>query len=127
MHVLVLGAGVTGITTAWYLAQAGFDVSVIDRQPDAGLETSHANGGQISISHPEPWANPSTPLNALRWLGRPDAPLRFRPHADIAQWRWALAFLFECLPHRTRRNTDDSPALPSIAAPNCVSFARKPG
>lgn len=112
MHVLVLGAGVTGVTTAWYLAQAGFDVSVIDRQPEAGLETSHANGGQISISHPEPWANPSTPLNALRWLGRPDAPLRIRPHADIAQWRWALAFLFECLPHRTHRNTD---AIASLA------------
>ena len=105
MHVLVLGAGVTGVTTAWYLAKAGFQVSVVDRQPAAALETSHANGGQISISHPEPWANPGAPLTALRWLGREDAPLLFRPHADPAQWRWALAFLRECLPRRTRRNT----------------------
>ena len=54
MHVMVLGAGVTGVSTAWYLQQAGFEVSVVDRQPGAGLETSFANGGQISISHPEP-------------------------------------------------------------------------
>src|SRR5574337_2061195 len=105
MHVLVLGAGVTGVTTAWYLAKAGFQVSVVDRAPEAALETSHANGGQISISHPEPWANPGAPLTALRWLGREDAPLLFRPHADSAQWGWALSFLRECLPRRTRRNT----------------------
>ena len=105
MHVLVLGAGVTGVTTAWYLARAGFQVSVVDREPEAALETSRANGGQISISHPEPWANPGAPLTALRWLGREDAPLLFRPHADSAQWRWAFAFLRECLPGRTRRNT----------------------
>jgi len=105
MHVLVLGAGVTGVTTAWYLARAGFDVSVVDRQPEAALETSYANGGQISISHPEPWANPAAPLNALRWFGREDAPLLFRPHADPAQWAWTLAFLRECLPYRARRNT----------------------
>ncbi len=105
MHVLVLGAGVTGVTTAWYLAKAGFDVSVVDRQPEAALETSYANGGQISISHPEPWANPTAPLNVLRWFGREDAPLLFRPHADAAQWAWTFAFLRECLPHRARRNT----------------------
>lgn len=113
MHVLVLGAGITGVTTAWYLRRAGFDVSVIDRQPAAGLETSYANGGQISASHPEPWANPSAPLVALRWLGRSDAPLRFRPSRDPAQWRWALAFLRECLPARTRHNTE---AIASLAA-----------
>ncbi|MBS0543448.1 MAG: FAD-dependent oxidoreductase, partial [Proteobacteria bacterium] len=56
MHVMVLGAGLAGVTTAWYLHQAGFEVSVVDRQPEAGRETSFANGGQISISHPEPWS-----------------------------------------------------------------------
>ena len=66
MHVMVLGAGVTGVSTAWYLQQAGFEVSVVDRQPGAGLETSFANGGQISISHPEPWANPAAPWLVLR-------------------------------------------------------------
>ncbi|BAL23199.1 D-amino acid dehydrogenase [Azoarcus sp. KH32C] len=105
MHVMVLGAGITGVTTAWFLAKAGFEVSVIERQGEAALETSHANGGQISISHPEPWANPSAPMTALRWLGREDAPLLFRPHADLEQWAWALAFLRECLPARTQRNT----------------------
>ena len=105
MRVLVLGAGITGVTSAWYLAKAGFDVSVVDRRSAAALETSFANGGQISISHPEPWANPSAPLTALRWLGRADAPLRMRLRADPAQWRWTLAFLRECLPRRTRRNT----------------------
>lgn len=106
MHVLVLGAGVTGVTTAWYLRRAGFDVSVVDRQPEAGLETSYANGGQISVSHPEPWANPAAPFIALRWLGRSDGPLLFRPRRELAQWRWALAFLRECLPARSRRNTE---------------------
>lgn len=106
MRVIVLGAGVTGVTSAWYLAKAGFEVTVVDRQPEAGLETSYANGGQISISHPEPWANPSAPLLALRWLGREDAPLLVRPRASLSQWRWTLAFLRECLPARTRRNTE---------------------
>lgn len=111
MHVMVLGAGVTGVTTAWYLRQAGLDVSVVDRQPGAGLETSFANGGQISVSHPEPWANPAAPLLALRWMGRQDAPLRFRPRLELDQWRWALAFLRECLPWRTRHNTEAIAAL----------------
>lgn len=111
MHVMVLGAGITGVTTAWYLKQAGFEVSVVDRQPEAGQETSFANGGQISVSHPEPWSNPATPLLALRWLGKADAPLRFKPQASTEQWRWALSFLHECLPWRSRRNTEAIAAL----------------
>jgi D-amino-acid dehydrogenase len=102
---MVLGAGITGVTTAWYLRRAGFEVSVIDRQNAAGQETSFANGGQISVSHPEPWANPAAPLVALRWLGRADAPLRLRPRIDPAQWQWMSGFLRECLPWRSRRNT----------------------
>ncbi len=105
MHVIVLGAGLAGVTSAWYLRQAGHEVTVIDRQPGPALETSFANGGQLSASHPEPWANPGTPAQVLRWLGKPDAPLVFRPRADWHQWAWALRFLVECLPHRTRRNT----------------------
>lgn len=106
MYVMVLGAGVSGVATAWYLANAGFRVSVIDRQADAGLETSYANGGQISVSHPEPWSSPTAPWNVLRWLGRKDAPLRVRWRLDASQWRWSLAFLRECLPYRYRRNLD---------------------
>ncbi len=104
MNVLVLGAGVIGTTTAWFLRAAGHDVTVLERQAAAGLETSFANGGQISVSHAEPWANPAAPLQILRWLGRPDAPLLFRPRLDARQWRWGAQFLIECLPWRTRRN-----------------------
>ncbi|THF59295.1 D-amino acid dehydrogenase [Pseudothauera rhizosphaerae] len=127
MHVMVLGAGVTGITTAWYLRKAGFDVSVVDRQPAAGLETSYANGGQISVSHPEPWANPAAPLIALRWLGRSDAPLRFVPSRDPAQWRWALAFLYECLPARARRNTEAIASLALYSATRLRSLREELG
>jgi len=104
MHVIVLGAGVTGITTAWYLRQAGHEVTVVERQPAAGMETSFANGGQISVSHAEPWANPGAPLKVLKWLMKEDAPLLFRLRADPAQWRWGLAFLRECTPGRTAHN-----------------------
>jgi D-amino-acid dehydrogenase len=77
---------------------------VIEREAQAASETSFANGGQISVSHAEPWANPSAPLKVLRWLFADDAPLLFRPRLDPAQWRWCLAFLMECRPCRTRDN-----------------------
>ena len=104
MRVLVLGAGVVGVTSAWYLARAGHEVTVVDRQPGAALETSFANGGQISVSHAEPWANPRAPLQALQWLGQEDAPLLFRLRYDPALFAWSLRFLRECLPWRTREN-----------------------
>jgi D-amino-acid dehydrogenase len=69
------------------------------------METSFANGGQISVSQAEPWANPGAPIKILKWLGREDAPLMFRLRADPRQWAWGLRFLFECLPWRTRKNT----------------------
>jgi D-amino-acid dehydrogenase len=105
VRVIVLGAGVIGTTSAWYLARAGHEVTVVDRQPEAALETSFANGGQISVSHSEPWANPTAPLKILRWLGREDSPLLFRPRADLSEWVWGLRFLVECLPGRARHNT----------------------
>ncbi len=105
MRVLVLGSGVIGVTAAWYLAADGHDVTVVDRQGGAAMETSFANGGQISASYAEPWANPGAPLQILQWLGRDDAPLLFRPTADWRQWKWGIAFLLECLPARTRHNT----------------------
>jgi D-amino-acid dehydrogenase len=105
MRALVLGGGVIGVTAAWYLAADGHEVTLVDRESGAGLETSFANGGQISVSYAEPWSNPSAPLKILQWLGRDDAPLLFRPRADWRQWRWGLQFLVECLPGRTRHNT----------------------
>lgn len=113
MKIIVLGAGVIGVTTAWYLAADGHEVSVVDRAPAPGMETSYANGGQISASHAEPWARPAILRKALQWLGREDAPLRFRPRADAAQWRWAMGFLRECLPGRFEENTR---ALAGLAA-----------
>jgi len=104
LRVLVLGAGVVGTTSAWYLARAGHQVTVIDRQPEAADETSFANGGQISVSHAEPWANPQVLSHLVKWLGREDAPLLWRWRADPAQLEWGLRFLGECLPGRTRRN-----------------------
>ncbi|PHQ26963.1 amino acid dehydrogenase [Marinobacter guineae] len=104
MHILVLGAGVVGITTAWFLQKQGHQVTVVDRQNQAGLETSYANGGQISVSHAEPWANPSAPLKVLKWLTQADAPLLFRPKLDPAQWRWALSFLGECTSAKAAHN-----------------------
>lgn len=105
MKIIVLGAGVIGVTSAWYLAKAGHEVSVLDRQPAAGMETSFANGGQISVSQTEPWANPAALPKIVKWLGRDDAPLLFRLRADPRQWAWGLRFLRECLPSRTRMNT----------------------
>jgi D-amino-acid dehydrogenase len=103
--VLVLGAGVVGVASAWYLAEAGHEVSVVERQPRAAMETSFANGGQISAGHAEPWAKPSVLPKILRWLGHEDAPLLFRPRRDWAQWMWGLRFVRECLPGRFERNT----------------------
>jgi D-amino-acid dehydrogenase len=105
VKVIVLGAGVIGVTSAWYLAEAGHEVTVVERHAQPGLETSFANGGQISAGHAEPWAKPAALPKILKWLGREDAPLLFRPRLDWAQWRWGLGFLRECMPGRFERNS----------------------
>ncbi|HTK01506.1 MAG TPA: D-amino acid dehydrogenase [Bordetella sp.] len=104
MKVIVMGAGVVGTATAWYLSQAGHEVTVLERNSGAARETSFGNGGQISVSHAEPWANPSAPLKLLKWLGREDAPLLFRLRADPDQWRWGWKFLLECPTKRSMHN-----------------------
>jgi D-amino-acid dehydrogenase len=106
MKVIVLGAGLLGVTSAYFLRQQGHEVTVIDRQASPAAETSFANGGQISVSHAEPWANPQAPLKVLKWLGKEDAPLLFRIRADMRQWLWGLQFLRECTPARTRHNIE---------------------
>ena len=104
MKVVVMGSGIIGVSTAWWLRQAGHDVVVIDREPGAAQETSRANGGQISVSYAEPWANPQAPLKLLKWLVTDNAPMVFRPQADWRQWAWGLAFLRECFPKRVPKN-----------------------
>ncbi|MGH8191815.1 MAG: D-amino acid dehydrogenase, partial [Rhodanobacteraceae bacterium] len=96
MHVLILGSGVIGVSTAWYLARAGFEVTVVDRQPEPGLETSFANAGQISPGYASPWAAPGVPLKALKWLFSRDAPLVIQPGLDPRQYIWLLRMLRNC-------------------------------
>lgn len=124
MHVLVLGAGVVGVTSAWYLHQQGHQVTVVDRQSQSGLETSYANGGQISVSHAEPWANPSAPVKVLKWLFQPDAPLLFRPRLDPYQWRWALSFLTQCTSAKAAHNIRQMVNLGTYSR-NCLQALRR--
>ena len=103
-RVLVLGAGILGVHTAWFLRQRGFEVTVVDRQPGPALETSFANGSQISVSQSDP--GPARMRRSRFSNGwQEDAPLLFRLKADINQWRWGLRFLYECLPSRAEHNT----------------------
>ncbi|MDL5368189.1 D-amino acid dehydrogenase [Xanthomonas sp. NCPPB 2654] len=100
MRVLVLGSGVIGTATAWYLARTGCEVTVVDRQPAAGLETSYANAGQVSPGYASPWAAPGVPLKALKWLFQRHAPLAITPTADIRQYLWLAQMLRNCTAER---------------------------
>ncbi|MEN9893377.1 MAG: hypothetical protein RLY78_3672 [Pseudomonadota bacterium] len=113
--IVVLGAGIIGISTAWHLLQAGHQVIVVDRQPDAALETSYANGAQISVSFCEPWASKDAPLKVAKWLLRDDSPLLFRPRLDPQQWRWGLSFLTQCSDAAFARNVRQLVALGSYS------------
>ena len=94
--IIVLGAGVVGIAAAWYLWRDGHQVTVLERNTGVGLETSFANGGQLSYSYVAPLASPSVIPKIPPWLLRRDSPLRFRPELDVDQWRWCLEFLAAC-------------------------------
>ncbi|WP_411880087.1 D-amino acid dehydrogenase [Polaromonas sp. YR568] len=115
MKVVVLGAGIIGVSTAWHLLERGHEVTVVDRQPDAALETSFGNAAQISVSYCEPWANKDAPLKAFKWMFRDDAPLLFRPQLPFGegwqQWRWGLQFLAQCNDAAFERNVQQLVAL----------------
>lgn len=96
MKVIVLGAGVVGVACAWYLWRDGHEVTVLERNTGVGLESSFANGGQLSYSYVAPLASPSVIPKIPPWLLRRDSPLRFRPELDPDQWRWCLEFLAAC-------------------------------
>ncbi|MEZ5739581.1 MAG: D-amino acid dehydrogenase [Burkholderiaceae bacterium] len=100
MRALVLGSGVIGTTTAWYLAKAGYQVTVVDRQPGPALETSFANAGQVSPGYSTPWAAPGIPLKALKWLFQKHAPLAIRPDGSLHQLQWMAQMLANCTPER---------------------------
>jgi D-amino-acid dehydrogenase len=127
MNVVILGAGLLGVTSAYYLRQLGHDVTVFDRQATPAAETSFANGGQISVSHAEPWANPGAPLKLLQWLGKEDAPLLFRLRADMRQWLWGLQFLRECTPGRTRHNIEQIVRLGTYSREALQALRRERG
>lgn len=105
LDVLVLGAGITGVTTAYQLAKRGAKVRVIDRRSEAAMETTYANGGQISVSHAEPWAHPGAPVQVLKWLTERESPLYFSPHLDWRQWVWLAGWLRQCRRSAADRNT----------------------
>ena len=111
MKVIVLGAGIIGVSTAWHLLNEGHEVTVVDRQPEAALETSFANGAQISVSFCEPWANAGAPFKVAKWLLKDDSPLLFRPKLDPHQWRWGLSFLAQCNDAAFERNVRQLVAL----------------
>ena len=96
MRVAIVGAGVVGMTTAWRLANDGHEVTVVERHDGPGEETSFANGGQLSYSYVAPLAGPGVLSKVPGWLLDRDSPMRFRPSADPAQWRWLMAFVRAC-------------------------------
>ncbi len=96
MKVLILGSGVIGVTSAWYLARAGHEVTLVDRQPGPALETSFANGGQISWGAASPWAAPGLLRRSIAWLLRPNSPVVLRPRFDPELWAWLIAMLGQC-------------------------------
>jgi D-amino-acid dehydrogenase len=104
MRVIVLGSGVVGVTSAWYLARAGHEVTVLDRQPAAGMETSFANAGQLSYGYSAPWAGPGIPVKALKWLMMRHRPLVLWPRADQRLYTWLAAMLANCTEAAYRLN-----------------------
>jgi D-amino-acid dehydrogenase len=104
LKILVLGAGVIGTTTAYYLHKAGHQVVVVDRQPDVAMETSFGNAGGVCPGFAGPWAAPGMPVKVLRWFFERHAPLSLQPRLDLQQWRWLAAFLGNCTADRFARN-----------------------
>ena len=104
MRVVVIGAGIIGVTSAYYLRQQGFDVTVIERNPGVAQQASFANAGVIAAGYSSPWAQPGMPAKVLRTLFAREAPVVLRPRFDLAQWRWLARWLAECRLERFRRN-----------------------
>ncbi|CAJ91964.1 Glycine/D-amino acid oxidase (deaminating) [Cupriavidus necator] len=106
MRVLVLGSGVIGVTSAWYLAKAGHEVTVVDREAGPALGTSFANAGQISPGYASPWAAPGVPLKAIKWMFQQHAPLSIRPDGTLFQLQWMWQMLQNCSAERYAVNKE---------------------
>lgn len=104
MNIVIIGAGIVGLTSAWYLRQDGHRVTVVDRHPAVGMGTSQANGGQLSYRYIAPLADPDVLAKIPGWMLRPDAPVRFKPRFDPEQWSWLLSFLKACNGHDKLRS-----------------------
>ena len=127
MKIIILGAGIIGVSTAWHLLERGHEVTVVERQADAALETSFANAAQISVSYCEPWANRDAPLKALKWMFSKEAPLLFRPKLDWQQWRWSLQFLSQCNDAAFERNVQQLVALGAYSHAALKDLVRSTG
>ena len=119
-EVCVVGAGVVGVTTAWYLAEAGWKVTLLDKAAAVGTGTSFRNGGQLSYRYVSPLADGGVPLKALRWLMEKDGPLRFKPSTDLHQWTWLFKFLLRCHGKANRETTARLARLGAYSR-NCMS------
>lgn len=124
MHVIVMGAGVIGTTTAYYLSKAGHEVTVIDRQPNVALETSFANAGQISPGYASPWAAPGVPLKAFKWMFQHHAPLSIGLTGDMYQYHWMIRMLAECNINRYQINKERMVRISEYSR-DCLDQLRK--
>ena len=127
MKVLVLGSGVIGVTSAYYLARAGHEVTVVDRQPEPALETSFANAGEVSPGYSAPWAAPGLPLKAIKWLFMRHRPLVIWPMLDPAMWLWGCASCAIARTPATKRTRTGCSSSRSTAASVSKRCAPTPG
>ena len=127
MHILILGSGVIGTTSAYYLARAGHQVTVVDRQSGPALETSFANAGEVSPGYSAPWAGPGVPLKAVKWMLMHHRPLVIWPMLDMAMWRWGAMMLRNCTAARYRTNKGRMVRLAEYSRDCLVALRKETG
>jgi len=126
-HIVVIGGGVVGLTTAWTLAERGHPVTLVEKEPTLAQGASRANGGQLSYRYVSPLADEGVPLKAMRWLLDPDGPLRFKPEFRWHQWAWMLQFLRACRGPVNRRTTARLLELGALSQASFAELNRKAG
>jgi len=124
MHVLILGSGVVGVTSAYYLASQGHEVTVVDRQAGPAMETSYGNAGQVSFGFSSPWAAPGVPRKALKWMFQEHAPLKIQPKADPAMARFMMAMFNNCTPERYALNKERMVRVAEYSR-QCIDILRR--